>query len=84
MRLSQRLCSSAAALAGIAEQLFRKVSSLTPKYRRRARELAADASRVTTHAKLKELGACARPTIGDRVIVFSEHLPTLELIAEAR
>jgi superfamily II DNA/RNA helicase len=79
MRLSQRLCSSAAALS-VSLNTLSEGELLTPKYRRRARELAADASRVKTHAKLKELGRVLSEDQG-RLIVFSEHLPTLELIA---
>ena len=80
MRLSQRLCSSAAALAASLNTLS-KGELLTPKYRTRARELAADASRVRTHAKLKELERVLNED-EDRLIVFSEHLPTLDLIAK--
>ena len=80
MRLSQRLCSSAAALAASLNTLS-EGELLTPKYRLRARELAADASRVRTHAKLKELERVLSEN-EDRVIVFSEHLPTLDLIAK--
>ncbi|HEY2378796.1 MAG TPA: DEAD/DEAH box helicase [Gemmatimonadaceae bacterium] len=80
MRLSQRLCSSAAALA-VSLNTLSEGELLTPKYRKRARELAADASRVRTHAKLKELERVLSED-HDRVIVFSEHLPTLDLIAK--
>jgi superfamily II DNA/RNA helicase len=80
MRLSQRLCSSATALAesldGLAEGEL-----ITPEFRMRARELASDARRVTTHAKLTALDEVLE-SIDDRVIVFSEHLPTLQLIAK--
>jgi SNF2 family DNA or RNA helicase len=80
MRLSQRLCSSSAALADSLDGLS-KGELITPEYRMRARELASDARRVKTHAKLLELD---RVLAGDpdRLIVFSEHLPTLQLIAE--
>ena len=80
MRLSQRLCSSAAALS-VSLNTLSEGELLTPKYRRRARELAADASRVKTHAKLKALGRVLSEDQG-RLIVFSEHLPTLDLIAK--
>ena len=80
MRLSQRLCSSAAALAASLNTLS-EGELLTPKYRTHARELAADASRVKTHAKLKELERVLSED-DDRVIIFSEHLPTLDLIAK--
>ena len=80
IRLSQRLCSSSVALADSLERLSQG-ELVTPEYRMRARELAADAARVKTHAKLQQLGQVlsADP---DRLIVFSEHLPTLDLIAE--
>jgi SNF2 family DNA or RNA helicase len=80
IRLSQRLCSSAAALADSLEGLA-EGELITPEYRMRARELAADARRVKAHAKLQELERVLDDAPHDRVIVFSEHLPTLELIA---
>jgi SNF2 family DNA or RNA helicase len=79
MRLSQRLCSSSVALADSLERLSQG-ELITPEYRMRARELAADASRVTTHAKLEQLGRVLAED-ADRLIVYSEHLPTLQLIA---
>src|SRR5690349_3103504 len=54
MRLSQRLCSSSAALADSLDGLS-KGELITPEYRMRARELASDARRVKRHAKLLEL-----------------------------
>ena len=80
MRLSQRLCSSSVALADSLEKLS-EGELVTPEYRIRARELAADARRVTTHAKLQQLEHILSEN-RDRVIVFSEHLPTLQLIAD--
>jgi SNF2 family DNA or RNA helicase len=80
IRLSQRLCSSAAALAESLDVLSHG-ELVTPAYRKRARELAAAARRVKTHAKLQELERVLSEN-DDRVIVFSEHLPTLELIAK--
>jgi superfamily II DNA/RNA helicase len=47
----------------------------------RARELAHAAGQVTEHGKLAAVDAVLNET-PDRAIVFSEHLPTLELIAE--
>jgi SNF2 family DNA or RNA helicase len=79
LRLSQRLCSSAAALAESLDALS-EGELVTPEYRMRARELAADARRVRTHAKLKELERVLSED-DERLIVFSEHLPTLDLIA---
>jgi SNF2 family DNA or RNA helicase len=80
MRLSQRLCSSTAALADSLDGLA-EGELITPAYRRRAKKLAGAARRVTTHAKLKAL-ARVLDDVDDKVIVFSEHLPTLELIAK--
>ena len=80
MRLSQRLCSSSAALADSLDSLS-EGELITPTYRRRAKKLAAAARRVTTHAKLKAL-AHVLDDVDDKVIVFSEHLATLELIAK--
>ena len=80
MRLSQRLCSSAVALADSLDSLS-EGELITPEYRKRARELAADARRVSTHAKLRALEQVLE-SFDDRVIVFSEHLPTLDLIAK--
>lgn len=79
LRLSQRLCSSSAALAESLDALS-EGELVTPEYRMRARELAADARRVRTHAKLKELERVLSED-RERLIVFSEHLPTLDLIA---
>jgi len=54
---------------------------VTPTYRRRAKKLAATARSVTRHAKLDAL-AHVVADVDDRIIVFSEHLPTLDLIAK--
>ena len=80
MRLCQRLCSSTAALADSLERLA-DGELITPTYRVRARELAAAAREVHSHAKLRALTRVLHAT-DDRVIVFSEHRPTLKLIAE--
>jgi SNF2 family DNA or RNA helicase len=80
VRLSQRLCSSAAALADSLDGLA-DGELITPEYRMRARELATDARRVRKHAKLQELEEIVLAE-NERLIVFSEHLPTLDLIAE--
>jgi SNF2 family DNA or RNA helicase len=79
-RLSQRLCSSSVALADSLERLSLG-ELITPGYRMRARELAADARRITTHAKLQQLERILAED-QERLIVFSEHLPTLQLIAD--
>ena len=80
VRLCQRLCSSAHALADSLETLARR-EQITKKYRAKARALARSARRVSRHGKLAALDEVLA-SHDDRVIVFSEHLPTLELIAK--
>lgn len=80
LRLSQRLCSSSVALAESLDALA-EGELVTPEYRMRARELATDARRVKTHSKLQELERVLADD-RERLIVFSEHLPTLDLIAK--
>lgn len=76
--LSQRLCSSPQALSDSLENLA-EGEHILPEYRTRALKLAERARRVTTLAKLEALTQLLRET-GDRVIVFTDHLPTLKLI----
>jgi SNF2 family DNA or RNA helicase len=80
LRLTQRLCSSSRALA---ESLGRVAEGelVTPEYRTRALSIADAARRVSTHAKLDALERVLAEHPG-QVIVFSEHLPTLEAIEE--
>ncbi|HKG94067.1 MAG TPA: DEAD/DEAH box helicase [Gemmatimonadaceae bacterium] len=80
LRLCQRLCSSSRALA---DSLARVAEGelVAPAYRTRALQIAEAARRVTTHAKLDALEKVLAAHPG-QVIVFSEHLPTLELIEE--
>jgi SNF2 family DNA or RNA helicase len=80
MRLCQRLCSSSRALADSLDSLA-EGELVSPEFRSRARELAHFARRITAHGKLAALDAVLEET-PDRVIVFSEHLPTLGMIAE--
>ncbi len=80
MRLTQRLCSSARALAASLYSLA-DGELVNPEYRTRALELAAAATRVTSPAKLEALDQVLSTHL-QHVIVFSEHLPTLEMIAE--
>jgi len=80
VRLCQRLCSSARALAESLESLATG-ELVTRQYRTKARTLAQAARRVKKHGKLSALEEVLAQH-RDRVIVFSEHLPTLELIAE--
>lgn len=80
MRLCQRLCSSSRALADSLDSLANG-ELVSPEFRSRARELAHLARRVTEHGKLATLDTVLEET-PDRVIVFSEHLPTLALIGD--
>lgn len=80
LRLCQRLCSSAQALADSMDRVAGG-ELVSPAYRTRARQIAEAARRVPHHAKLEELKrVLARHT--EQIIVFSEHLPTLELIRD--
>lgn len=79
LRLAQRLCSSAPALAdslrGMADgELVR------PEFRGRARALADQADAVKSHAKIEALSALLKET-DDQAVIFSEHLPTVDLIS---
>jgi SNF2 family DNA or RNA helicase len=78
MRLCQRLCSSSVALGDSLARLS-EGEHLTPEYRALALRLAGAAKDVNTSAKLDMLDR----VLGEhreQVIVFSEHLPTLDLI----
>lgn len=80
LRLAQRLCSSAPALAtSLAKQGEGEL--ILPAFRTRFRELADQAAAVRTHAKLEQLTSLLGNS-PDRVVVFSEHLPTVDLIAK--
>lgn len=79
MRLAQRLCSSAPALAtSLARQGHGEL--IVPAFRERFQQVAERAEAVETHAKLEELTDLLAQS-PDRVVVFSEHLPTVDLIA---
>jgi SNF2 family DNA or RNA helicase len=80
IHLRQRLCSSSRALA---ESLARLAESerISPPYRAIARQLARRAAGIKTHAKLAALSDVLRET-PDRVVVFSDHRPTIQLIEE--
>jgi SNF2 family DNA or RNA helicase len=80
IHLRQRLCSSARALGESLEHLA-DAERVSPEYRRLARQLAGRARKVKTHAKLNVLTRLLKET-PDRVVVFSDHRPTVELIAE--
>lgn len=80
LRLAQRLCSSSPALAtSLARQGQGEL--IVPAFRQRFQQVAEQAEAVTTHAKLEELTGLLTKS-GDRVVVFSEHLPTIKLIED--
>jgi len=80
IHLRQRLCSSARALA---ESLAHLAESerINPEYRASARQLAKRAESIKTHAKLDVLTQILKET-PDRLVVFSDHRPTIQLIEE--
>jgi len=80
IHLRQRLCSSSRALA---ESLAHLAESerISPQYRVIAQQLAKRAERIKTHAKLDVLTKLLKET-PDRVVVFSDHRPTIQLIEE--
>src|SRR5258706_4893495 len=80
IHLRQRLCSSSKALAESLEHLGES-ERISPAYRTIARQLAQRAQKIKTHAKLNVLTAVLKET-PDRVVVFSDHRPTIELIAQ--
>src|SRR5213078_1036752 len=80
IHLRQRLCSSARALA---ESLAHLAESerISPEYRGIAKQLAKRAGGIKTHAKLDVLTKLLKET-PDRLVVFSDHRPTIQLIEE--
>src|SRR5437867_1404608 len=80
IHLRQRLCSSSKALAESLEHLAES-ERISPEYRTVARRLAERARKIKTHAKLNVLTAILKET-PDRVVVFSDHRPTIELIEQ--
>jgi SNF2 family DNA or RNA helicase len=80
IHLRQRLCSSARALAESLAHLA-EGERISPEYRDIAKRLAKRAQGVKTHAKLDVLTELLRET-PDRLVVFSDHRPTIQLIEE--
>src|SRR5439155_1875200 len=80
IHLRQRLCSSSRALA---ESLAHLAESerISPAYRLIAKQLAKRAEGIKTHAKLDVLSKLLKET-PDRLVVFSDHRPTIQLIEE--
>ncbi len=80
IHLRQRLCSSSKALAESLAHLA-EGERIKPQHRTIARQLAERARKVKTHAKLNVLTKILKET-PDRVVVFSDHRPTIELIEQ--
>src|SRR5438552_12926335 len=80
LHLRQRLCSSARALAESLQHLG-DAARISPAYRAIARQLAQRAQRIKTPPKPDVLTKLLQET-PDRVVVFSDHRPTLQLIEE--
>jgi SNF2 family DNA or RNA helicase len=80
IHLRQRLCSSSKALAESLEHLAES-ERISPEYRTIARQLAGRAQKIKTHAKLNVLTTVLKET-PDRVVVFSDHRPTIQLIEQ--
>jgi SNF2 family DNA or RNA helicase len=80
IHLRQRLCSSSRALA---ESLAHLAESerINPEYRAIAKQLAKRAAGIKTHAKLDVLTKLLKET-PDRLVIFSDHRPTIQLIEE--
>lgn len=80
IHMAQRLCSSAPALGSSLAALARK-EGVKPEYRSVAEELAREAKAIRTHAKLRVVSAILASHERERIVVFSEHRPTLDLLA---
>jgi len=80
LHLRQRLCSSSRALAESLANLA-EGERIKPEYRAIAKQLAQRAARIKTHAKLDVLTKVLKET-PDRVVIFSDHRPTIQLIEE--
>ena len=80
LHLRQRLCSSSRALAESLANLA-EGERIKPEYRAVAKQLAQRAARIKTHAKLDVLTKVLKET-PDRVVIFSDHRPTIQLIEE--
>ncbi len=80
IRLCQRLCSSPSALA---ESLSRLAEGelVAPEYRTKALGLALAARRIREHGKVQALSRVLEEH-REHIIVFSEHLPTLDVIRD--
>lgn len=81
VRMAQRLCSSAPALASSLFNLAAK-EEIKPAYRAAARELAREAKAIRTHAKLRVLSAILKSHPDEQIVLFSEHRPTLALLEQ--
>ncbi len=77
--IAQRICSSSPAIADTLRRIAGN-QDVRPEFRSRAGELERAARAVTSHTKLRALDAALQAHSGERVVVFSEHRPTIELI----
>jgi SNF2 family DNA or RNA helicase len=80
IRLCQRLCSSSSALGDSLSRLA-DGELVSPQYRTKALELAANAKAIREYGKIAALRQTLE-THEHHVIVFSEHLPTLDVIRD--
>jgi len=80
IHLRQRLCSSSRALAESLRHLAES-DRISPQYRAIAKQLAKRAEGIKTHAKLDVLTKLLKET-PDRLVIFSDHRPTIQLIEE--
>src|SRR5213075_1288430 len=80
IHLRQRLCSSSRALAESLAHLA-EGERISSEYRTIAKRLAKQAAGIKTHAKLAVLTKILKET-PDRVVIFSDHRPTIQLIEE--
>jgi SNF2 family DNA or RNA helicase len=80
IRLCQRLCSSPSALGESLAKLAEGELVSAP-YRTKALDIAAAARAVREHGKLNALSRVLS-VHSEQVIVFSEHVPTLDVIRE--
>jgi SNF2 family DNA or RNA helicase len=80
LRLCQRLCSSSVALSDSLARLA-EGELVAPEYRTKALEISSAAKDVREHGKIQAL-ARILDEHREQVIVFSEHLPTLDVIRD--
>ncbi len=77
--MAQRACSSSQAIASSFLRLSENFD-VRPEFRAEARALGRRANAIRSHAKLRALDTVMAMHEGERVVVFSEHRPTIDLI----